>query len=114
MQATGPGQGSGTVTDFARGRPLDDGETRALQQIEGHLRDEDPDLAERLGSGRARGLAPARLRLRRVAWVLAVTLVYVVLLSRLPADAAFAVVLVTLVLVLLVVCLCWATLSGKL
>ena len=102
------------MTDFARGRPLDDEETRALQQIEDHLCDEDPALAERLGSGRATGLAPARLRPGRVGWVVAVTLVYVVLLSRLPADAAFAVVLVALVLVIPVVCLCWAVLSGKL
>ena len=107
------------MTDFARGRPLDDDEMRALQEIEAHTRAQDPDLAERLGSQPGlvhppTRLAGTRLRPRTAAWVMALTLLYVVLLSLLPEAAILPVVVVTLAVLIPAGCLLCAAREGEL
>lgn len=106
------------MTDFARGRPLDNDEMRALQEIERRTRTDDPDFPQRLGSRPGLWHPPARqvgvrLRPRTVACVVAVTLVYVVLLSLLPDDVVVPLAVLTLATIVPTGCLLWAARSDS-
>lgn len=104
----------------ADGRPLDDDETRALRGIERDLRDDDPELGQRLGSCPGVYHPPVHqtgtpLSARLVLGVLGTALSFAVLLYLvLPQDLIIPVVLVTLFGLLPAGCLIWAMRSGEL
>lgn len=104
----------------ADGRPLDADETEALQGIERELRDDDPELGQRLG-GRPGVFHPpihqtgTPLSARLVLGVLGAASAFAVLLYLvLPQEAIVPVVLVTLFGLLPAGCLIWARRSGEL
>ncbi|MDQ4119081.1 MAG: DUF3040 domain-containing protein [Actinomycetota bacterium] len=104
----------------ADGRPLDDDETRALRGIERDLRDDDPEMGQRLGGCPGVYHPPVHqtgtpLSARLVLGVLGTALSFAVLLYLvLPQDLIIPVVLVTLFGLLPAGCLIWAMRSGEL
>ena len=104
----------------ADGHPLDADETRALQGIERDLRDNDPELGQRLGGCPGVFHPPVRqtgtpLSARLVLGVLGTAAAFAVLLYLVvPQDLVVPVVLVTMFGLLPGGCLLWARHSGDL
>ncbi len=99
-------------------RPLSEAESRALQEIELHVRDADPDFPRRLGS--QPGLRhPAlrdvgrRPRAGEVAAVAAVASLYVLVLLHVPEHLVLITVVVTQVLLVPACCVFWAVRGGR-
>lgn len=99
-------------------RPLSEQERRALEGIEQHVRDSDPEFPALLGS--APGLRHPALRHigRRprgweIAVVAAVAAIYVLVLLMVPEHMVLVTVVVTQVVLVPACCLLWAARRGR-
>ena len=100
-------------------RPLSDEERRALERIEEHVRDTDPEFPQRLGSHPGRRHPALRHVGRRpraweVAAVVAAAALYISLLFAVPVHLVVEIVVLTQVVLIPGCCLLWAARRGEL
>ena len=99
-------------------RPLSEAELRALQEIERHVRDTDPEFPQRLGSQPGQRHPALRQIGRRprgweIAAVTVLATLYVVVLLLVPEHMVLETVVVTQVVLVPACCVLWAVRRGR-